>query len=124
MAKHSRILWFLIAVVVPIPSWATYSCTGTLDWVATDPNGTVTVSSSSSGLGVFYPCSIGTVMYGVSTDACKGMLALLMMARSTGANVTWFFSDSLNCNRSAYNGGNWYWLNAAPSAYYFGPLVQ
>lgn len=101
-----------------------YPCTGTLDWVAMNPSGTVTVSSQSSGLAVFYVCQMDGTMNGVSTDTCKSMLATLLTALATGTQVTWNFNDSLTCNRATFNSGNWYALSASPSSWYFGPMIQ
>lgn len=97
-----------------------YTCTGTIDWVMVEPSGAVTASSTSSGLGIFDVCTLGTTSDGVGPDACNGILAALMVAHTTGAQVTWGFSDSLTCQRST----NWYWLNVSPSQWYYGPQVQ
>lgn len=104
-----------------------YPCTGTLDWVALNPSGTVTVSSQSSGLAVFYVCQMDGTMNGVSTDTCNSMLATLLTAVATGAQVTWNFNDSLTCNRASFNSGsmcsnetnspNWAYLNSTDSNY-------
>lgn len=101
-----------------------YECTGTLDMVAVSPSGVVTVSSLSSGLGVFYPCNLYSTAYGVPPAVCSGILATLLMAKAQGSQVTWGFNDSLTCNRAGYNGGNWYWLNDGTSVWYYGPQVQ
>ena len=101
-----------------------YSCIGTLDFISVSPTGVVTVSSQSSGLATFYPCSLSSTVNGVTPDICKGMLATLLTAKSTGAQVAWAFTDSIGCNRSSYNGGNWYWLSDSPSAWYYGPQIQ
>ena len=108
---------------VPVVSSA-YECIGTIDWVSLTPSGQVTVSSVSSGLAVFYPCQIGATQYGVGPDVCNAILSTLLMAHATGAQVAWGFNDSLTCNRSGYNGGNWYSLGASPSSWYYGPQVQ
>jgi hypothetical protein len=115
-----------IACLSPASSWANYACSGTLDWVTVSPSGVVTVSSQSSGLGTFYPCQIGTTVYGVGPDACKAMLSELLVAHATGALVSWSFSDSLACanSQSTRGNGNWYWLGASPSSWYYGPQVQ
>lgn len=101
-----------------------YECTGTIDWVSLNPEGTVTVSSQSSGLAVFYVCQIDSTQNGVSPNICNAMLATLLSAKATGAQVTWGFSDSVGCNRATFNGGNWYWLGGAPSSWYYGPQAQ
>ena len=101
-----------------------YFCSGPIDWVTVSPSGVVAVGSSTSGLAGFYVCQLGTTMYGVGPDTCKAMTSTLMFAKATGATVSWAFNDSLTCNRSGFNGGNWYWLGEAPSAWYYGPQVQ
>jgi hypothetical protein len=102
----------------------TYSCLGTIDFVSVSPTGTVTVSSASSGLGTFYPCSMTSTVNGVTVDTCKAILGVLMVAKSTGAQVGWWFNDSLSCNRTPYFGGNWYWLSDPSGSWYYGPQVQ
>lgn len=97
-----------------------YTCTGTIDWVMVEPDGVVSASSASSGLGAFDVCNVTTVDDGVSTDTCKSILAVLTAAHVAGSQVTWGFNDSLTCNRSP----NWYWLNISPSVWYYGPQVQ
>jgi hypothetical protein len=52
------------------------------------------------------------------------MLSLLMIAKATGAQVGWWFNDSIGCNRSTYNGGNWYWLSDPSAGWYYGPQIQ
>jgi hypothetical protein len=47
-----------------------------------------------------------------------------MMAKATGAQVGWWFSDSIGCNRSSVNGGNWYWLSDPSGDWYYGPQIQ
>lgn len=103
---------------------AAYTCSGTIDWVSVSPTGIVTVSSHSSGLAVFYPCSLDSTEYGVAPATCSAIFATLLVAKEAGAQVSWSFNDSLTCNRSTYNGGNWYWLNDGTSVWYYGPQVQ
>ena len=103
---------------------ATYFCVGTIDFVTVSPTGVVTVSSQSSGLATFYPCSVASTMDGVTTDICKAMLSILITAKATGAQVAWGFSDTIGCNRSSFDGGNWYWLADPPAVWYYGPQIQ
>ncbi len=110
--------------VTPLVSAATYSCTGTIDFVSVSPTGVVTVSSSSSGLATFFVCSMSSTVNGVTVDSCKAILSVLMMAKATGAQVGWWFSDSIGCNRSSVNGGNWYWLSDPSGNWYYGPQIQ
>jgi hypothetical protein len=102
-----------------------YSCTGTIDWVSLNPAGVITVSSQSSGMATFYVCQIGQAQDGVPPEVCSSMLATLLTAKATGAQVIWSFDDSSNtCNRASYNGGNWYWLGGSPLSWYYGPQIQ
>lgn len=103
---------------------AIYSCVGTIDWISVSPGGVVTVSSDSSGLNIFYPCNINSTAYGVTPATCSSILTTLLAAKAMGSQVTWSFNDSLTCNRSSYNSGNWYWLNDGTSVWYYGPQIQ
>lgn len=118
------VLLFIGALCFARPAAATYSCTGTIDWVAVSPTGAVTVSSQSSGLAVFSICSLNQTEYGVTPTACNGLLATVLVAKEAGSQVSWSFNDALTCNRSNYDGGNWYWLNDGTSVWYYGPQVQ
>jgi len=125
MGRHFRIgLAILALTATSVASASTYACVGTIDFVSVSPTGVVTVYSQSSGLHVFYPCQLGATVNGVSPDTCKAILSLLLEAKATGAQVQWGFSDSIGCDRSAYNGGNWYWLSESPSGWYYGPQIQ
>jgi hypothetical protein len=125
MRNHFRIGVLVVGVVATCVSRAaTYSCMGTIDFVAVAPTGVVTVSSQSSGLATFYPCQLGATVNGVTSDTCKGILTVLLEAKATGAQVGWWFNDSIGCNRSSYNGGNWYWLSESPGGWYYGPQIQ
>ena len=114
-------------LLVGAPSaWASaYSCTGTIDFIGLAPSGVVTVKSSQSGLMGFYVCQIGVSTNGVGPDTCKAMLAQLLAAHTARTAVTWQFNDSIGCNRSDFNGGNWYWLNTTvggvSSVWTYGP---
>lgn len=125
--KMKAIIWVLLSIgaaYVTAAAAATYACTGTIDWVAVSPTGAVTVSSQSSGLAVFSICSLNQTEYGVTPAACNGLLATVLVAKETGSQVSWEFNDSLTCNRSNYDGGNWYWLNDGTSVWYYGPQIQ
>lgn len=52
-------------------------------------------------------CQIDSTLNGVSPDACNAMLATLLAAKATGAQVMWDFNDSLTCDLSSFNSGNW-----------------
>jgi len=93
--------------------WANYSCTGPVDWVALNQAGIVTVSSTASGLGVFYVCQIGATTNNIGPAVCNAMFAQLTAARATGNPVQWSFDDSLTCTTHP----TWTWL----SGWYYGP---
>jgi YD repeat-containing protein len=82
---------------------ATYFCVGTIDFVTVSPTGVVTVSSQSSGLATFYPCSVASTMDGVTTDICKAMLSILITAKATGAQVAWTVYPELNTDTFTYD---------------------
>ena len=107
-----------------ISSAATYSCIGTIDFVSVSPTGVVTVSSQSSGLATFFPCSLTSTVNNVTVDTCKAILSVVMLAKATGAQVGWWFSDTIGCNHSSVSGGNWYWLSDPSGDWYYGPQIQ
>ena len=107
-----------------LASASTYSCIGTIDFVSVSPTGVVTVSSPSSGLMTFSPCSLTSTVNGVTAATCKAILSVLMLAKATGAQVGRWFSDSIGCNRASFNGGNWYWLSDPSGDWYYGPQIQ
>jgi hypothetical protein len=97
-------------------AFATYTCQGTISGVSLNQSGTVTISSPASGLGTFYVCQVGSTMNGVGPEQCKAMLAMFYIARSSGQQVQWHFSDSLTCTSHP----SWDWL----SGWYFGPTLM
>ena len=125
MARHFKIWLAVVALIGSSAATAsTYACVGTIDFVSVSPTGVVTVNSQSSGLGVLFVCQMGTTVNGVSADACKGILSLLLEAKAIGAQVGWWFNDSIGCSRTAYFGGNWYWLSDPAGNWYYGPQMQ
>jgi hypothetical protein len=100
------------------PAFANYSCTGPVTALSTGPSGTVTVQSA--GLQFVYVCYLyGTSPNGVTADSCKGIYSILLSARTTGANVTWIFNDSLTCTTQPA----WAWLTTTPLGWYYGPQL-
>jgi hypothetical protein len=67
---------------------------------------------------------MASTVNGVTTDICKVMFSILMTAKATGAQVVWGFNDTIGCNRSSFNGGNWYWLSDPSGNWYYGPQIQ
>ena len=125
MKKTLLRIWVALAGgAVASTALASYFCTGTIDFVSVSPTGVVTASSQSSGMATFETCQLGATVNGVTPDTCKGILSVLMEAKAMGAQVSWAFNDTIGCNRSSYNGGNWYWLSQSPLTWYYGPQLQ
>jgi hypothetical protein len=76
--------------------WA-YTCGGPVDAIGVSPSGLVTARSAGAGLSSVYLCAIGITTNGVSSDACKGIVSVLVAAKETGTSVIWWFDDSLAC---------------------------
>jgi hypothetical protein len=76
---------------------ANYVCTGSLDAVAVGVDGSVYLSSGSSGLIWVQLCQVAGTANGVSAETCKSILATLLTARATSAPVSLYFNDSLSC---------------------------
>jgi hypothetical protein len=87
-----------------------YSCDGPVNGVTVGPGGHVS-AASAGGQQWGYFCQLGATTNGVSPEACKGMLAVLLAAQASGKSVRMWFRDSNNC--STYRGWNWldtlYW---------------
>jgi hypothetical protein len=111
-----RLSFALVLCAVSTAASANYTCQGTVTGVSLNQAGVVTVSSPSSGLPTFYVCQIGATTNGVGPEQCKAMLGMLYIARVSGQQVQWHFSDSLTCATHA----NWDWL----SGWYFGPTIM
>jgi hypothetical protein len=105
----------LLAIASAPTAWA-YTCTGTISAVSLAPSGLVTISSATAGLNSVYLCAIGTSDNGVSSDACKAIVAVVTAAKTNGGQVTWWFSDSLTC--TTHPGSNWL------TGWYAGPQLQ
>lgn len=113
-ARMLAALFVIISMSEAQAVWA-YACQGTIDSVSLDPSGVVTVGSSSSGLGTFYVCQIGTTANGVSSEVCNSILASLIAAKAAGEQVQWQFNDSGSCTTHA----QWAWL----TGWYYGPSL-
>ena len=96
---------------------ANYACGGPVNGVTVDHNGTV-VAESAGGQHYGYFCQLGTTTNNVSSEACKGVLAVLLTAQSTDKSINIWYSDSYDCAWHASN-GSWAWLNT----WYFGPSL-
>jgi hypothetical protein len=94
-----------------------YECGGPVNGVTVDHNGVV-VAESAGGQHYGYFCQLGTTSNNVSSDACKGILAVLLTAQSTDKQINIWYNDANDCAWHASN-GSWAWL----STWYFGPMV-
>jgi hypothetical protein len=110
------VLQMTLALLASHAAFANYSCTGTVDQVSVDPNGVVILTSATVGLNAVYLCAIGTTMNGVDSDPCKSILAVLLTAHATGAQIDLSFSDSLTCSTHPA----WAWL----TGWYYGPNMH
>lgn len=101
------------ALALANPAWANqYSCTGKVDRVSTNPNGGVNASFTfQSGTMAFQDvCWLGADSAGAG---CKGILAMLLLARQTQQDVTmWFDNSTGSCGTTAWKplkDVGWYW---------------
>ncbi len=96
------------------PAFATYSCSGPVSGVTVGPTGVVS-AASAGGQQWTYFCRLGVTENGVSPEACKGVLTVLLTAQTTGKNVQLWFDDGLTCSTHP----TWAWL----SVWYWGPQL-
>ena len=108
-------LWVIVGLLGAAPAMANYTCQGVIDSVALNQAGTLTITSTSSGLNTFYVCQIANTFNGVGPEVCKAIYAQMLAARVSGQNVTWYFSDALSCTTHPV----WDWL----TGWYFGPQL-
>jgi hypothetical protein len=115
-----RRLWslaaFVFAISLAAPAWATYVCQGTIDSVALNASGVLTVTSTGAGFNSGYICQIGATRNGVGPEQCKAIYTLLLVARSTGQQVQWYYNDALTCSTHP----SW----ADLTGWYYGPLLM
>jgi hypothetical protein len=110
------VLYLMAALLASESAFANYSCTGSVDQVNVSPTGVVVLVSATMGLTSVYLCQIGTTTNGVDSDPCKSILAVLLTAHTTGAQIDLSFSDSLTCSTHPA----WAWL----TGWYFGPNIH
>ena len=117
--RSTRPMVCLLAAMLAAPALAAnYACGGPVNGVTVGPTGVVS-AESAGGQHWGYFCQIGTTSNNVSSEACKGILAVLLAAQASGKNVNLWYSDDYDCNWHATNGA-WAWLNA----WYWGPTVM
>jgi len=95
-----------------------YSCGGAVNGVTVGPGGTLS-AANAGGQSWGYFCQIGATTNNISSDACKGMLAVLLAAQASGKQVVVWYSDDHDCAWHAANGA-WQWL----STVYWGPAMM
>jgi len=100
---------------------ASYSCVGKVDQVTVDPNGTVNASFSFQSAGMAWQdvCSINSAANNVSVAACKGILAVLLTARTSQQSVVLWFDNASGgqCSAAA-------WKPLRDVGWYWGPGIQ
>lgn len=109
-----KLVYGLALLVLPAIANANYSCAGTVNNLALNPDGVLTATIGS--LQNVYLCQIGATRNGVSSDVCKAIFAHLLSARTTGTLVQLQFSDSLTCTTHPA------WSNL--TGWYYGPDFQ
>jgi hypothetical protein len=114
--RLTRTLLLIASLLVAGPAAANYFCQGTIDSVEVSPSGAVEAYSAAAGLNYVTLCAIGATANGVSSDTCKAILAVLLAAHASGAQVQWAFSDSLTCTTHPA----WAWL----TGWYYGPNIM
>lgn len=107
--KHKLLAAVVGSGATSLASASAYACIGTLDFVSVTRTGTVTVSSPSSGLMTFYPCSLTSTVNGVDGGYLQSDAFGPDVGQSDGAQVGWWFNDSIGCDQASFNGSNWYY---------------
>lgn len=90
-----------------------YACSGPVNGVTVGPGGTVS-AAAAGGQSWGYFCQLESTANGVTPEACKGILAVLLAAQASGKHVTVWYSDDFDCAWRATHGSwaflaNWYW---------------
>src|SRR5690348_7868058 len=98
-------------------AYANYDCIGPVNAVTVGPSGHVSAGSAGGQSWGFF-CTIGSSNNNVTSDACKGILSVLLAAQAQGKQVRLWYNDSYNCAWHASNGG-WAYLNT----WYWGPEI-
>lgn len=111
-----RIPMTVVAAIFCAPAMAAqYFCSGPVTGVTVSPSGVVQ-AENAGGQSWGYFCQIGATNNGVSSDACKAILTVLLTAQATGKSVTIAYDDANNCTTSRA----WSWLNTI----YWGPKID
>jgi hypothetical protein len=114
-----KILFALAAAAMAVQASAVnYACGGPVNGVTVSPGGVVS-AESAGGQHWGYFCQIGATTNTVTSDACKGVLAVLLAAQASGKSVNIWYGDANDCAWHASN-GSWAWL----TTWYWGPTVS
>jgi len=100
-------------------SYATYSCTGTVQQVEVTPTGDVLASFNFSGGNANFMnvCNINSQAVVASPAVCKSMLSVLIDAQATQQPTTlWFSNTTGTCTFTA-------WTSLTDYGWYSGPSV-
>ncbi len=93
-----------------------YNCNGKVKDVTIGPSGELFVSYGT--IDMVRLCNVSTAYNGVTPEACKATLSILMAAKMGEREVAFWFNDaSNNCTNSAHP--SWSNLNN----WYFGPAL-
>jgi len=104
-----------LALFLSAPVFAAdYSCAGPVNGVSLTPGGIVAAQNAGGQSWGFF-CQLGQTTNNFTPEACKGVLAMLLTAQTTGKQVVIWYRDDLNC--SANRGWNWM------STIYWGPML-
>lgn len=104
----------LISLMLSSSAFA-YDCQGTIQEIALNPDGVLTVWSPGGGLSWSYVCNVNGVSNNVAPDTCRSIYALLLSAQMAGKQVRWSYNDSLSCSTRA----SWAWH----TGWYYGPVI-
>jgi len=116
-----RVIPPIAALLATAPALAAYTCVGTVNDVSVSPSSGIVIFTSSAGMGAAYLCylestSTNSANGPVSSEQCKAMLTVLLMAQATGQSVELTFNDSLTCTTHP----SWAWL----TGWYYGPVLH
>ena len=114
--KRRWLIACAVGALSSAPAFAVhYACGGPVNGVTVSPGGVVS-AAAAGGQSWGYFCQLGATTNNVSTEACKGILAVLLTAQASGKSVTVWYDDDLTCSTHA----SWAWLNTV----YWGPTIS
>jgi hypothetical protein len=97
-----------------------YSCIGKVDQVTVDPNGNVnaTFTFQTGSMPWMQACNLGADSLGVSPAACRGVLTVLLTARTSNQSVQMWF-DNATPGQCTFSG----WQALKTLGWYWGPSI-